>query len=186
MTIFYNLPDELIYMICEKLESVVDLVAFSMCSKRLNLICKDVNYTNDIYDIKCEENIDLALAFNKSIKLHLTLSIYVKNYVKNYDKNEALSISIGKLYSLSVYGSDNLTDVSMLGNVHTLKLMYCERITDVSNLDLTGCMNVSDVSNLGNVHTLNLSFCNKIRDISMLGNVKELDLYECDYIRKYF
>jgi hypothetical protein len=33
---------------------------------------------------------------------------------------------------------------------------------------------------------LNLSFCNKIRDISMLGNVKELDLYDCDYIRKYF
>ena len=31
---FMKLPDELINMICEKLESVVDLVSFFMCSKR--------------------------------------------------------------------------------------------------------------------------------------------------------
>jgi hypothetical protein len=41
---FSQLPDELIFMICEKLVKVKDLVALSSSSKRLNFICKDVNY----------------------------------------------------------------------------------------------------------------------------------------------
>ncbi len=48
---FLNLPDEIINMICEKLESVVDLVSFFMCSKRLNYICKNVSRINDVYEI---------------------------------------------------------------------------------------------------------------------------------------
>ena len=46
--------------------------------------------------------------------------------------------------SLVLHGSD-ITDVSMLGNVHTL--------------DLRGCKEITDVSALGNVHTLDLSYC---------------------------
>ena len=38
----------------------------------------------------------------------------------------------------------------MLGNVHTLNLMYCNNITDVSKL--------------GKVHTLNLLGCKNIND----------------------
>ena len=53
MTTILNLPDELLFMICEKINSVVDLVAFSCCSKRLNFICKDSKIDNyDVYDIK--------------------------------------------------------------------------------------------------------------------------------------
>ena len=48
---FINLPDELINMMCEKLDSVRDLVALSMCSKRLNYICKNVKHINDVYDM---------------------------------------------------------------------------------------------------------------------------------------
>jgi len=53
---FMKLPDELINMICEKLESVVDLVSFSMCSKRLNYICKNVSRINDVYEISKQKN----------------------------------------------------------------------------------------------------------------------------------
>ena len=45
---FTNLPDELVYMICEKLDSIVDLVKLSFCSKMLNYICKDVKYLKDV------------------------------------------------------------------------------------------------------------------------------------------
>ena len=42
--------------------------------------------------------------------------------------------------------------MSSLGNVHTLYLLRCHGITDVSGL--------------GNVHTLNLSGCEGITDVS--------------------
>ena len=51
-------------------------------------------------------------------------------------------------------------DISVLCNIHTLNLSYCDNITDVSSLDsvhtldLTKCKNITDVSALGNVHTL--------------------------------
>ncbi|NBS59756.1 MAG: hypothetical protein EBS65_22515 [Betaproteobacteria bacterium] len=44
--------------------------------------------------------------------------------------------------------------------MHTLDLSYCNNITDVSmlgnlhTLDLTGCDNITDVSMLDKVHTL--------------------------------
>ena len=53
--------------------------------------------------------------------------------------------------------------MSSFGNVHTLNLSGCNRITDVNSL--------------GNVHTLNLSGCNGIKDFSsLLENVHTLDL----------
>ena len=59
--------------------------------------------------------------------------------------------------ALTLSSKDNITDVSMLGNVHTL--------------NLGGCGGITDVSMLGNVHALNLIFCTGITDVSMLGNV---------------
>jgi len=41
----------------------------------------------------------------------------------------------------------------MIGNVHTLDLLYC--------------INITDVSMLGNVHTLNLRYCHGITDVLM-------------------
>ena len=43
----------------------------------------------------------------------------------------------------------------MLGQVHTLHLSYCHKITDVSMLGL--------------IHTLNLYNCKGVTDYSMLG-----------------
>ena len=87
-----------------------------------------------------------------------------------------------------------VTNVSALGNVHTLDLSWCRRVTDVSalgnihTLNLWGCTGVTDVSALGqgalaqscssqrelarNVHTLDLRGCTGVTDTSMLTNVK--------------
>ena len=92
-----NLPDELINMICEKTSSIVDLVNLSVCSKRLNFICRNVNYVNNVYDIKKYEYVSNAYTFNKNIKLKLELN-----------ENE-------------------ISDVSMLGNVYDLNLTCCEK-----------------------------------------------------------
>jgi hypothetical protein len=133
---FSHLPDELVYMICEKLESVVDLVKLSFCSKRLNLLCKNSKYKNNVYDIENEENmhkIPLALEFNKNIQIKLDL-------IKN-----------------------NISDVSKLENVHTLNLSSCRYVTDVSKLDrvhtlnLALCKNITDFSTLYRVKSLNLA-----------------------------
>ncbi len=81
-----KLPDELLLMICEKLFKVRDLVAFSCCSKRLNLICRDVNYVNDVYHIDKNEQVEKALSFNKNIRLNLDLS-WDKN-ITNFENLE--------------------------------------------------------------------------------------------------
>jgi len=75
-----------------------------------------------------------------------------------------------------------ITDVSALGNVHTLKLSECQGIRDVSALggvhthNLSNCNGITDVSALGGVHTLNLFGWDKITDVSALGGVKKLTM----------
>ena len=66
-----------------------------------------------------------------------------------------LNAQITKVFSNSFeiyFGGENITDVSALGNVHTLNLSNCDNITYVSAL--------------GKVHTLNLSNCDNITDVS--------------------
>ena len=65
-----------------------------------------------------------------------------------------------KYLSIELSECTSITDVSALGNVHTLDLSYT---------------NITDVSELGNVHKLNLSYTN-ITDVSALGNLHTLDL----------
>jgi hypothetical protein len=66
-------------------------------------------------------------------------------------------------------------------NVHTLDLCRCEQITDVSmlgnvhSLDLS-FSNITDVSALGNVYRLDLTCCDNIKDLSALVNVPNLIL----------
>ena len=169
---FSQLPDELIFMICEKLTSVVDLVNLSVCSKRINLLCKDsdLKSIDDVYDIKKEENINSALSFNKNIKLKLDLS---EKDISDFSK-------LGKVYNLNLSYCSDIKDVSKLGRVHTLNLYECYEITDVSmlgnvhTLNLSYCSGITDFSNLGNVNTLNLLYTECITDVSMLGNVTNL------------
>ena len=65
-------------------------------------------------------------------------------------------------------------DVSTLGGVCNLTLLYCDEITDVSalggvhNLSLRYCPGIRDMSALGGVHNLSLRFCERITDVSAL------------------
>ena len=73
------------------------------------------------------------------------------------------------------FSGQKITDVSKLGNVHTLGLSYT-KVTDVSKLGNVHDLelistSVTDVSMLGNVHTLNLSNT-QVKDFSMLKNTK--------------
>ena len=54
----------------------------------------------------------------------------------------------------------------MLGNLHTLNISFCNKITDVSML--------------GNLHTLDISQCDKITDVSMLSKLHTLYMYGCN------
>ena len=121
---------------------------------------------------------DLVLSkiFNPIKQLHLNLS----NCFNITDVS-----ALGNVHTLDLTCCRNITDVSSLGNVHTLNLSYSDNITNVSSLgnvhtlDLSYCSKITDVSALGNVHTLNLSDCDNITDVSALGNVHTLDLRGC-------
>ena len=50
---FSYIPDELIDLICSNIIDIKDLVCLSLCSKRLNTICKDSKCENIVsFDIK--------------------------------------------------------------------------------------------------------------------------------------
>jgi hypothetical protein len=171
-----NLPDELLSMICEKISSVIDLVNLSVCSKRLNFICKDLTYMNNVYEITKINSIKYALEFNENIKLKINLSESNLKDVPNI---------LGNVHTLNLGCCKEISDVSMLGNVYDLNLTCCDGITDVSKLgkvhtlNLVACDKVTDVSMLGNVYDLNLSSCKNVTDVSMLGRVNTLDISNC-------
>ena len=87
---------------------------------------------------------------------------------------------LGSVHTLALIGCTGITDVSALGDVHTLNLNCCTAITDVTalggvhTLNLSGCPGVSDVLALVGVHTLNLSGCAGVIDASALGGVRTL------------
>ena len=95
------------------------------------------------------------------------------------------------VHSLNLSWCYGVTQVDALCNVNILNLSFCDGITDVVALgtgtvcilNLNNCDNIIDVSTLGTVHTLNLSGCDSIIDVSKLGTVYALDLSDCKNIR---
>ena len=127
------------------------------------------------------------------------------NYINSrvFDGNKQLSIDLfgccynitdvsclGNVHTLDLSGGRKITDFSCLGNVYDLNLSNCDNITDecvkhlcnVHTLNLSCCDNITDVSCLGNVYDLDLEGCDNITDVSCLGNVHTLNLYRCDNI----
>ena len=108
-----------------------------------------------------------------------------KKYSLKYYDNEEFRMIIhdsvenpNKQINLNLNCCEEITDVSALGNVHTLNLFYCDKITDVSNLgkvhtlDLSHCYQITDVSNLGNVHKLIMSKdMQNIKGVDKLKNI---------------
>ena len=102
-----------------------------------------------------------SICNSKSIIKNLKLSIKQRSFkfktIEDWKVNEQIPFDIfGKYYEVNLSYTQT-TDVSALGDVHTLDLSVCEKVTDVSAL--------------GNVHTLDLSFCSQGRDVYALGNV---------------
>ena len=135
---------------------------------------------------------DISLLF-ASLKQYINYKLNDDYSFTYYDNISFRNIVLSKIYNpykqlrLNLSWC-NISDVSTLGNVHTLKLNRCDNIEDVSalgnvhTLDLSGCDNIEDVSALGKVHNLDLSYCKKIKNVSALGNVYNLNLNYCDNI----
>ena len=122
----------------------------------------------------------------------MSLIRYPQHYLQlDLKENEDITdVSfLGNVHTLCFSGFNSISDVSALGHMHNLVLYCCSGISDVSalgnvhTLDLTRCTGISDVSALGHVHTLTLSGCTGISDVSALVNVHDLDLSHCIGIR---
>ena len=157
-------------------------------------------FENEFIIIELMRYIDVGHLLNstkllKTVKKKFIYRNLNNEYSKKYYSCEDFRIIVhnsidypNKQICINLENDDDITDVSdlsILGNVHTLNLNGCRGITDVSTLgkvhvlDLKWCVNITDVSALGNVHTLNLNGCYKINDVSALGNVHILNLNGC-------
>jgi hypothetical protein len=140
------------------------MISRKMTNGKLNKITFDslliiIKYLNFPLDLVC---VLLTCPTIYSIEEHLTKKDTKHFELIKIDNFEDLQKA--PKWVIIKYHEKNkqITDVSALGNVHTLGLHWCE--------------NVTDVSALGNVHTLNLLWCRKVTDVSALGNVHTLNL----------
>ena len=152
------------------------------CSLLSMTLKKYINYKlNKEYSLMYYDNV----LFRNGV-LSKIINPYKQLYLNLTCCDKITNISaLGNVHTLNLSYCDKITDVSTLGRVHTLNLSYCYKITDVSTLgrvhtlNLSWCRNITDVSALGLVHTLNLSNCDNITDVSALGRVHTLDLWKC-------
>ena len=172
--IFNRLPAALIRLISEY-TNVAPL--FTTCKELWNGdVRKEVVYLS-------LKDKDVAMRFYRDDAFR----IYVYSRVQNPSRQ--ISLELGSLLSPDMGSAEfqrfhfeilkefrvdvDVTDVSALGNVHTLRLYNCRGVTDVSalgnvhNLLLYRCFGVNDVSALGKVHTLDLSRCSGVTDVSV-------------------
>ena len=176
-------------IIINKINNVPDVINLMMTCKEINkkikILSKEKQLFDTFYLIKNKYLNDSIFAITKvKLKINSLSELeYIEKINQKYHNNLEIKINT---YDMSC--CKNMTDVSMLRNVHTLNLSYCSKITDVSmlgnihELNLCCCNNITDVSMLGNVYTLDLSYCSSITDVSMLGNVYTLDLCCCSSI----
>ena len=139
----------------------------------------------------CNSSVQLQHSKYCFVRWNLTKSRSME-YVKNVPYRESLlqrmSMPLRQL-SLNLDDcTDSISNISVLGCVHTLHVSKCWRLVDVSALGtahtlfLSWCSQLVDVSALGTVHTLNLSHCRHIVDVSALGSVHSLNLSWCSQL----
>jgi len=146
-------------------------------NKQLKL---DIDFhINDYSILKNVHIIEFAL-FNQDINIKGT-----KTHTLLFENIKHINfINIGNVKNVKIYECENIENIHILGNLHSLELSRCN-ITDVSVLDniktlrINNCNNITDVSNLGKIHNLTITCCNGITDVSSLGNVYKLDLSYC-------
>ena len=200
---FDKLPNELLQHILSYID-LRELKNISIVSKYFRENTKVVfnKYRVTQYYIKCIEDFDI-IEKSKSEKIKVDMrwlftSFLLYNYCPYSNRlrrrvrgpqDSNLSTYIYKLRYVHTLDLSYTTvsDVSMLGKVHTLNLSNCYKVTDVSalgnvhTLDLSGTK-VSDVSALKNVRELNLFGCYNVTNVSTLGNVRKLILRDTNVI----
>lgn len=127
----------------------------------------------------------------KNIQNIHNLRIYLKNPIEIFSLRQLLlwkmefpNAWIAK-YELKY---DNIKDLSIFSNVHTLRLVFCSKVKNLKPIQhahmvsIIGCDNIVNVSPLKYVHTIHLWDCYNIRDITMLNTVNTLYLRRCPNI----
>ena len=153
-----------------------------------NIPTLNLSHCNNISDVTSLRNVK---------NLNLCGCLKIKKGVSELGNAHCLNLSgcswlqnrdiaaLAGVHTLSLNYCQDISNVTPLGQVHSLDLRGCVQIEDVSalslvtNLDISWCWQVSDVSNLGALRTLNLRGCAKVTDISALSNVKHLDVKGC-------
>ena len=159
---------DIIYKINEYIKDDNNLLN---CNKYLNEL-KLKNYKLNIeYSLKYYNNIHFQkLIHSKIINSRLQLSL---NLTQTIIIDEGLK-NLGNLHTLNLWGCKRITDEGLkhLGNLHTLCLSYCSQITD------------EGIKHLGNLHTLDLWGCNQITNegLKHLGHLHTLRLSCCSNI----
>ena len=122
----------------------------------------------------CTTSAFQVLFFAMEFEYHSHSKEYVKNVPYRESLLQRMSMPLRQL-SLNLDDcTDSISNISVLGCVHTLHVSKCWRLVDVSALGtvhtlfLSWCSQLVDVSALGTVHTLNLSHCRHIVDVSAL------------------
>lgn len=93
-------------------------------------------------------------------------NVFYKSILDSLFTNTQRQVSIDLSHFSLIRDEGDLSNVSALGNVHTLKLC--------------GSRKLCNVSSLGNIHSLDLSFCPLISDVRMLGNMHTIHLEDCE------
>ena len=136
-------------------------VSYSLVNEKANVtwkICgKNLLRDDDDDEEKTERVLNtLRNTFGKSKLSKFAIDLPRTTTQRNLDQLMILK----NVTKVNLRGNENIHNVSVLGNVHTLNL---------------SCTNVTDISALGNVHTLNLSHT-AVTDVSALGNVHTLNI----------
>jgi len=108
------------------------------------------------YDEEFREEVLKSVNYDRS-KISLNLSGIQKYNIETVFK-------MGTIIRREINNDENnIKDLSILKDIHTLDLSYNDDITDVSmlsgvyDLDLTNCPNITNVHMLNNVHNLKMS-----------------------------
>ena len=138
----------------------------------------DLTYCNRFYDISEFTNV-------KKLTICRNEGSYWNRALNDFS-------SLINLHELSINGSlISNYELHYFKNIHTLTLIECYWISDVSDLSnihtlkLVNCDNIVDVSPLSNLTNLTIIRCRRITNVSMLSNVKNLIITSCRNINNW-
>lgn len=126
--------------------------------------------------INIRGNIDLSYLRN----LH---SVYLSGYWGKYTPDWSC---LASLYSVKIslpiwYDINDIEDLSCLGDIHTLEIsngayINLNGLDKIHTLNLLCCVNIKDISNLGGVSNINLNGNSNIIDVSYLGSADKITI----------